>query len=144
MWPGLQILASTRYVSGSLPWSKTYSFCRFFPLLKNPKTQHSIWKAWGRLHKFFTTAKCFVAKKIPIYNFIRPPLRMDSFGKPKRRDKAKEISFKKFEKVSHQARHFCYKTTKASVCEVFISFYGTDNREVITKFLRDLRPPTCI
>ena len=147
LWPGLQILASKRYVSGSLPCSKTYSFCRFpdFPLSLKTDTQHSMWKAWARLHKFFTTSKCFVAKKNPNLQFyIRPQLRMDSFGKPKRRDEAKEISFKKFQNVSHQARHFCHKTTKASVCDVFISFYGTDNREVITKFLRDLRLPTYI
>lgn len=58
-------LASTRYVSGSLPCSKTYSFCRFsdFPLSLKTDTQHSMWKAWVRLHKFFTTSKCFVAKK---------------------------------------------------------------------------------
>lgn len=73
LWPGLQILASTRYVSGSLPCSKTYSFCRFsdFPFSLKTDTQHSMWKAWARLHKFFTTSKCFLAKKkIPIYNFI--------------------------------------------------------------------------
>ena len=65
LWPGLQILASKRYVSGSLPGSKTYSFCRFpdFPLSLKTDTQHSMWKAWARLHKFFTTSKCFVAKK---------------------------------------------------------------------------------
>ena len=121
LWPGLQILASTRYVSGSLPCSKTYSFCRFsdFPLSLKTDTQHSMWKAWARLHKFFTTSKCFVAKKNPNLQFyIRPPLRMDSFGKPKRRDEAKEISFKKFQKSATKHDTFVIKRQR----QAFVRF----------------------
>ena len=120
MWSGLQILASTRYVSGSFPCSKTYSFCRFFrfsPLLKNRHSTLNL-ESMGTIAQVFYNAKVLCGKKIPIYYFIRPPLRMDRFGKPKRRDEAKEFSFKKFQKSATKHDTFVIKRQR----QAFVRF----------------------
>ena len=70
----------------------------FFPSLKTQNTTFNLESMGDVCTSFSQQQSALWQKKLPIYNFIRPPLRMDSFGKHKRRDEAKEISFKKFQK----------------------------------------------
>ena len=92
-------------------------FFRFSPLLKNRHSTFNV-ESMGTFAQVFHNVKVLCGKKIPIYNFIRPPLPMDSFGKPKRRDEAKEISFKKFQKSATKHDTFVIKRQR----QAFVRF----------------------
>ena len=83
--------------------------------------------------RIFNNAKVLCGKTNHIYNFLRPPVRTESSGKTKRRDVAKELLFKKFQKSAMKHENFVIREQTGKRLWGFITFYGTDNREVITK-----------
>ena len=92
---------------------------RFSLLLKNRHSTFNV-ESMGTFAQVFHNVKVLSGKKKNpnLQFYIRPPLRMDSFGKPKRRDEAKEISFKKFQKSATKHDAFVIKRQR----QAFVRF----------------------
>ena len=135
LWPGLQILASTRYVSGSLPCSKTYSFCRFsdFPLSLKTDTQHSIWKQ-GHVWTSFKQRQSVLwqnkSQFTTFYDRFYVRIVQENLSD---KTKQRKFHFKKFQTSAMKNDNFVRKRQRQALWG-FTLFYGTDNRVVITKF----------
>ena len=75
--------------------------------------------------RIFNNAKVLCGKTNHIHNFLRPPVRTESSGKTKRREVAKELSFKKFQKSAMKHENFVIKGQTGKRLWGFITFYGT-------------------